>query len=46
MNVNKKRDEYLNFAKEKKGNMKVTVIITVIGVLETIPKYLEKRFDE
>ena len=42
-------DKYLDLArelKEKNWNMKVTMILIVVGALETVPKGLEKRLEE
>ena len=44
----RKRDEYLDLAKElrKQWNTKVMVIPIVIGALETVPKVLERELEE
>ena len=41
----KKDDKYLDLARERKRlrNMKVMVILIVVGALRTIPKRLEKE---
>ena len=43
-----KTDKYLNLVRalKKLGNIKVTVILIVVGAFETVPKVLEKRFGE
>ena len=48
MKENKKRDKYLDLARElsKLWNMRKSMILIVIGTLEMVPKGLEKRLEE
>ena len=41
----KKKDKYLNFARELKKTVKVTVILIVIGALGTVTKRLVKGLE-
>ena len=45
---NEKTDKYLGFARElkKRCNMKLMMILIVVGACGTVPKGLEKRLEE